>query len=232
MKLCLQVMINAVDMVAKLYEDDVFNKEPTFVHKIPCDTNITGYDRYPVDRSDAERDALTRATLSTDPDLVAEFRLLMQHHRSGILRDEFAKCHSAECPICSHKRWWKNSKLDRHLERFPEEMLPTPVPVWLPGDDHPSLNTAGKNRDDSGCDDNDDDGDEPCGANAQIRKQGSHYRTLGDLLKASLPNKLLFPDAFYSGAGDLLRCSSCPKPFKVFKTKSGLERHRKLHHVL
>lgn len=235
-KYVMQVMSNAVDMVAKEYEADVYNKEGTDVYPIPCDTDITGFDRYPMDRSDAEREGLMNATHGTDPELVAEFRLLMIHHRCSILRDEFVKCSEADCPICSHKRWWKNSKLDRILERFPGEMLPTPVPTFLPGDDHPALSRgiSGQNRD---CSD-DSDSDEPCvpcepeSDNPPKPKRAGRYRTLGDLLKLSVPEKLLYPDSFYGSAADLLLCTACPKPFKVFKTKSGLERHRKLYHVL
>lgn len=226
----LQVMTNAVDMVHDVYRHDKYDKERTIVYKMPCDTDITGFDLFPMDRSDAEREGLMKATQSTDPDLVAEFRLLMDHHRSSILRDEFVKCYATDCPICSHKRWWENSRLDRILERFPGEMLPTPMPTILPGPDYPSL-SLGRNRDgpdesDPGvpCDTNSDDPPDP--------KREGRYRTLGDLIKLSVPEKLLYPDSFYSGATALLRCPVCPQPFKVFKTKSALERHRKLHHVL
>lgn len=231
-------MEQGIEMVGKLYEKDVYKKERCNVYQVPCDTNITGFDRYPMDQAEGEREALMKATRNTDPALLEEFRLLMRHHRSGLLRDEFVRCLDSSCSICSGKPPTEKTELDQILQRFPSRMIPTPVPALLPGPDHPSMRLLKRRPETRGDDEADSSSsdDSDCGEGAAVsgnrKKRSGRYRTLIDLLKISLPPRCFYPDAFYSGEAVLLRCPECPKPLEVFKTKSGLERHRKLCHAL
>lgn len=211
-------------MVAKLYEKDTYKGAPTHVYEIPCDTNITGYDRYPTDAAEAERDALMRATTRTDPALLSEFQELMRHHRSSILRDEFVRCSGVDCRICPRRS--KKTGVDEILEKFPGGMLPTPIPVFLPDDDGCSVGKGPSGNEQEPC----DELDRGCENVSKGKKLSERYRTLGDLTKISMPPQLCYPDAYYRGDVKLLRCPLCP--LKTFKTQSGLERHRKLEHVL
>lgn len=234
-------MENGVHMAAEAYKEDVYKKEKTFVYEVPSDTHIAGYDHFPTDRADVERDSLSKATRNIDRELLQEFRVLMRHHRAGILRDEFVRCADESCVICGGEEPSAASELDKIIDRFPSGMLPSPIPALLPGDDHPSL-TMSKCRSDAldcngaafdsegpGCSRDTDPDRGNCAVSGNRR---GRYRTFIDLLKVNLPRRCCYPDAFYEGEQVLHRCPVCPEPLEIFRTKTALDRHRKLCHTL
>lgn len=239
-------MENGVQMVAKLYGKDVYKKEPTIAYQIPCDTNISGFDRYPMSETDHERVILMKGAFDSDPELAQEFRQLMRHHRSSLLRDEFVKCANSNCAMCSEKQLSrKEGQLDTLLKKFPKGMLPTPMPVLLPlptskdssaresADDQVPTCSQGQptvETSDVGVPSDDESG-APVRVQTSNRKPG-RYRSFGELLKMKVNPGVCYPDAFYEGGTKLLRCSICVAPFEVFKSKTALDRHRKLHHIM
>lgn len=238
----LQIMINAVKMVADCYEGDKYGGHGISVHKVPRDTVRTGYDAYPPENASYEREALANPKLTMNIRLGAEFQELMAHLRSSMYRVEFSKCSEATCRICSANPI-QPSELSNLLDRFPKGMLPTPMPVLRDDGSYPILSTLMRSgqadpvvplRTQEDLRQDPDDGEQR-GSNRVdavsdfVRAKTGRYRTLFELSKTVLPSRCFFSDSHYYGKTVKFHCLTCDS-FVTVKSDAALQRHKKLVH--
>lgn len=233
-----QVMNHAKDMLASAYEKDRYKGHGIKIYKVPNNTTVTGYDCYPEDQSNYEREMLSKPRSGMSVELLKEFRQLMRHQRSSRFRVEFVRCKDPSCPICS-RRVKKCSEVDKVFDRFPAGMLPTPVPVLRDGGEYEILSTlmqsipddqgAGSDADTASCAGN--RGAWPQELQDFATANTGRYRNFAELVKTSLPDGVLFPDSHYSGKSAQHRCPDCGS-WTVLKSESALQRHRKLVHTM
>lgn len=228
-----QVMDNAKNMLENRYKNDRYKGHGIHVYKVPNNTQVTGYDVYPADQSEYERDFLSKPKVGPDTELVKEFRQLMEHHRSGLFRQEFSKCGDTKCGICAGRNQ-RRGEVDDVFDRFPAGMFPTPVPVLRHEGQYPILDTLMESHEDLAVSQS-GEVDELSTRQQEIedfaKANTGHYRNLFELVKTSLPDACFRPDSHYAGPSVAHRCRICDN-FFVFKSQASMKRHMRLVHEM
>lgn len=220
-------MSNALDMVEEAYEFDRYKRYPIHLYKVPMFSWVTGFDHYNEDFATVENEALSKPSGAIDRELLLEYRQLMRHRSSFHLREEFTRCRgdaAGDCAICSTWPSRAPTSLDKFLDRFPDQRLPTPVPVLRPeptsGEPYEHFLEELMCRRPP----------EEEAADIDLGKKKGHYRSFWEIAKSSLPERCFKPDEYYYGPSKRRSCPDCKN--LSFRTDSAFQRHRKLMHSL
>lgn len=159
-------------------------------------------------------------SLSRAPsDLVAEFKLIMDHFTSTLYHWEFRSCQSPSCPICPASRvTGPKTPLDHFYEKFGNSM-PTPIPFWAAFPMKPPMGQKSRNVDYTSSIPHPS---HPDGAPL-------HYRSFADIMKINIPTRMLHADQHYNGPTLRHQCPYC-KPDVCHRSGAALLRHLKMIH--
>lgn len=225
-------MDNAFDELEKRYKNASFDGHGITVHKVPHDSDVFGYDRYPEGAYPAESAMIAKPKNMEEP-LRSEYVSLIDHCSKNLYRIEFKRCREQGCTLCANHTE-RDCPLNRFLNRFPNNQMPMPVPVFPPFPPEVFDTDLYKER------------SRPADVNAILErclvpikpKSGligksaegigtvlGHYRTFGDLLQSRLPKYChTYVSDFYRGTARRLKCSECREPH-ILRSAAAYQRH-------
>lgn len=228
-----QVMTNGCQLLADCYKGDTYDGHGLNVHIVPHDTDTFGYDRYREGAYPAEYKMIAQPRTSSN-ELRHEFRTLLSHCVSSLYRVEFKRCTATDCPLCKdHVQ--RDCRLKTFLERFPDDCLPEPLPMFPPFpsetvDRYQSHASASKSQAvlESMLLPRNMETVEPAAAARRVLE--GHFRTFGDLLEARFAkDSWLYRQDFYRGTSKRIRCSMCRLPH-MLRSDAAYRRHMFLMH--